>query len=75
MADISGDSEKIGAIIEQVFDLQALVRGAVRTGEYITDDPDIGKLGLEFLAVMSILSHVETRFEDLTEQLGFDRAA
>lgn len=70
-----GDDDKIGLIVESVFDLQALVRGAVKSGEAIVDDPDVGRLGLDFMAVMAILAHVEERFEDLTEQLGFDRAA
>lgn len=70
-----GDEDKIAAIIETVFDLQALVRGALRTGEYLTDDPEIGKLGLEFMALMKILAQVDEDFAELTEKLGFDRAA
>lgn len=65
--------EQVASIVENVFDLQALVRGAVVTGESLIDDPDIGRLGLEFMAVMAILNHVEDRFDDLTGKLGFER--
>ncbi|MEL6758196.1 MAG: hypothetical protein AAFP81_17325 [Pseudomonadota bacterium] len=66
---------QVAAIVEQVFDLQALVRGAVVTGESLVDDPNIGRLGLEFMAVMAILNHTEERFGELVKDLGFDRAA
>lgn len=70
-----GDDEKVAVIVESVFDLQALVRGAVVTGESLVDDPDVGRLGLEFMAVMAILNHTEDRIENLVQSLGFDRAA
>lgn len=64
--------DKISAIVEHVFDLQALVRGAKITGEHLASDPNIGRLGLEFQAVMAIISHIEEKFETLTAQLGFE---
>lgn len=65
----SNDETKVTMIVEHVFDLQSLTRGALRAGESLIDDPKFQGLGLDFMAVMSILSHLEARYVELIEKL------
>lgn len=64
------DEQKMVLISEQIPELQALVRGALMAGEQIINNHPGTGLGLEFLALMSILSAADKKFADLSAELS-----